>query len=158
MPLIRQSVQIAQRLASISAPGYQLAPVVCDFVVAAGLAATDIIDMGILPAGYVPVAVKLATEDMDSNGVPTITLDVGIMSGLPYSLDTARTMGNEALAASTIGQTGGVVVENKAAILMLAPVDVDRSIGIKIVTGAATLTVGAKIRLYVEIRPAYNGA
>lgn len=155
---IHKSVQLAQNLPSISADGYEIVPVVGDYVVTAGLAAADIIDMGILPAGYVPVGVKLIAEDLDSNGVPTITLDVGIMSGMPGSLDIARTCGNEAIAASTVGQAGGVVFEAKAAILMLAPADVDRSFGVKVVAGAATLVVGAKLRLYVEIRPALNGA
>jgi hypothetical protein len=154
---IRQSLQIAQKLPSISSPGYQIAPLVGDYVTQTGLVATDIIDMVILPAGYVPVSYKLATEDCDSNGTPTITLDVGVMSGTPGSLDGARTCGNEALAANIVAQAGGVVVENKAAGLMIAPSDADRSIGVRLATGAATLVVGAKMRLLVEIRPALNG-
>jgi hypothetical protein len=157
MPLIRQSVQTARNTPSISSSGYEIAPVVADFVVPTGLAVTDVIDMCVLPAGYVPFSVKLITDDLDSNGSPTIALDVGIMTGTPGSLDTARTCGNEALTASTIGRTGGVAVEANAAILQLAPTDADRSFGVRIATGAATLTVGARIRLNVEVRPSLYG-
>lgn len=154
---LRQSVQIAQKLPTISACGYEPILIVGDYIVAAGLAINDVVEMSILPAGYVPTAVKLATEDLDSNVTPTVTLDVGVVSGTPGALDNARTCGNEAIAASAVGQTGGVAVDNKADFSLLAPSTVDRSIGVKLAAGAATLVVGARIRMTVTARPALNG-
>ena len=56
-----------------------------------------------------------------------------------------------------MGQAGGVQLDNKAAFGMIAPSTVDRSFGVKIAAAAATLVVGAKLRLTVMIRPALNG-
>lgn len=155
---LRQSIQIAAKLPSISADGYEPISAHGDYVAAVGLAATDVIEMVVLPAGYVATGVKLAVEDVDSNGTPTITVDCGVVSGVPGVIDNARTCGTEAFAASTVGQTGGVQVDNKADISLLAPSTVDRAIGLRIGTAAATLTVGARFRLTLHARPALNGA
>lgn len=155
---LRQSVQIAQKLPTISASGFAPITIVGDYVTVAGLAATDIIEMCILPAGYVPLDATLSVEDIDSNGVPTITLDVGLVSGVAGAVDNARTSSNEAIAGSTVGQTGGLARMAKADFTLLAPSTVDRGVGVKLVAGAATLVVGAKMRLNLRARPALNGA
>ena len=154
---LKQAIQIANRYPPISACGYEAITIVGDYtIVAGGLALNDVIEMAILPAGYVPVGVKLATEDIDTG--TTLTLDCGVLSGTAGVLDNARTCGNEAFAASTIGQTGGVVNETKANILLLAPTDTDRSIGLKVAAAAAGLVAGAKVRLTVTARPKLHGA
>lgn len=155
---LRQSVQIVQKLPSISADGYASIVIVGDFTTVAGVVATDIIEMGVLPAGYVPVDVALAVEDMDSNATPTITLDVGLVSGVAGAADNARTSSNEAIAASTIGQTGGLARMAKQDFAFLAPSTADRGVGVKVVGAIATLVVGAKLRLTIIARPALNGA
>ena len=155
---LRQSVQIAQRLPTISADGYEPILIFGDYVTTATLIATDVVEMCVLPGGYVPLTVKLSTDDMDANGVPTITIDAGIVSGVPGVLDNTRTCGVEAFAASPVGQAGGIAQDTNAALSLLAPSLVDRSIGIRIVTGAATLTVGARVRMTVTARPQLNGA
>lgn len=154
---LRQSVQITQRLATISADGYEPILIVGDYVVTATLIATDVIEMCVLPNGYVPTAVKVATDDMDSNVTPTITLDAGIISGVSFSLDNTRTCGVEAFAASPVGQAGGLAIDTNAALSLLAPSLVDRSIGLRVAAAAATLTVGARIRMTVTARPMLNG-
>lgn len=152
---LKQSIQVANKHPVISACGYEAITVVGDYTVPAGLALNDVIEMAILPAGYVPVGVKIATEDIDTGA--TLTLDCGILSGTAGLADNARTCGNEAFAASTIGQTGGVVNETKANILLATPTDADRGVGLKIAAAAAGLVVGAKIRMTLTARPKING-
>lgn len=154
---LRQSVQIVQKLPSINAGGYEPITIVGDFTTVAGVVATDIIEMGILPAGYVPVDVTLVVDDMDSNATPTVTLDVGLVSGTAGSTDQARTSSNEAIAASTVGQAGGLARMAKADFAFLAPTTADRGVGVKVVGAIATLVVGAKLRLTITARPALNG-
>lgn len=157
MPL-RQSVQIAQKLPTISADGYEPIVIIGDYVTIAGNVLDDVIELGILPAGYVPVDAILVTDDLDSNATPTITLDLGLISGVAGLVSNARTCGNEAFAASIVAQTGGLARPTKANFAQVAPTDADRGIGIKVAAAAATLVVGAKIRLTVIARPALNGA
>lgn len=152
-----QSVQIEAGMPAINANGFEPITLVGDFVVPAGLAAADVVELVVLPANYVPVDAILATDDMDSNGTPTITLDLGVLSGTAGDDDDARTCGNEAFAASTVGQAGGVARPTKAAFAQLAPSTSDRGIGIKLAAGAATLVTGADVRLTVLARPALNG-
>lgn len=155
---LRQSTQIVQKLPTISADGYEPILIFGDFVTAVGLVATDVIEMCVLPGGYVATTVKLITDDLDSNVSPTISLDVGFVSGVAGVIDNARTCGAEAIVGTTIAQTGGVAVDNVATITLAAPLPTDRSIGIRVGAGAATLVVGARIRMTVTARPQMNGA
>lgn len=151
----RQSVQVAQKLPVISACGYEPIVIVGDYVTVASIIINDVIEMGILPAGYVPVDAILVCEDLDTS--TGLTLDLGLISGTAGAVDSTRTCGNEALAASTIGQTGGIVTPAKAAWGFVAPTDADRGFGLKIAAAATTPIVGAKVRLTVIARPALNG-
>ena len=90
----KQSVQIAQKQPSISASGFEAVPVVGDYVTVAGIVLNDVIEMGILPAGYVPIDAKFLCDDVDSNGSPLLTLDCGIMTGTPGDAVSVRTCGN----------------------------------------------------------------
>lgn len=153
---LRQSVQVAAKKPAISANGFEPITLVGDYTTVAGLALNDVIEMVNLPAGYVPVDAVLASEDLDS-GVATITLDLGLISGTAGAADDARTCGNEAFAASTVGQAGGIATPTKAAFALIAPTDADRGMGLKVAAAAATLVVGAKLRLTVLARPALDG-
>jgi hypothetical protein len=122
------------------------------------LAATDIvagnlIDLGILPAGHTVTNAVLLPDDLDSNGTPTLTLDVGIMSGTPGDAVSVRTVGNEMFSASTSEQTGAVEKMSLKTGYTIAPTSADRSIGVKVVTGPATAAAG-RLRLLVEMAPA----
>lgn len=152
---LRQSVQIVQKLPTMSADGYEPVCVTSDFVTVAGIVINDVIEMAILPAGYVPVDLSLAVDDMDTGA--TLAMDVGVLSGVAGLADNARTCGNEAIAASTVGQAGGLVRQMKPDFSFVAPTTADRGIGIKIGTAAAGLIVGAKVRLVLWMRPALNG-
>jgi hypothetical protein len=154
---LKQSTQVTNKEPAPSSMGNEPVLLVGDYTVAAGLAANDVIEMVVLPAGYVPVDQIVATEDLDSNGAPTVTLDSGLISGAAGAADNARTCGNEAFAASTVGQAGGIARPTKKDFALIAPTDADRGMGLKLAAGAATLVVGAKIRMTVIARPAQRG-
>ena len=85
-----------------SVPGVKSMPqhLICNTVTAAvttALALNDTITGPSIPAGAYLIDVILMSTDLDTAGSPTITLDVGI-SGAATKF----------IAASTIGQTGGV--------------------------------------------------
>jgi hypothetical protein len=119
-----------------------------------GVAAGDIVEMGAIPEGCVPTNMRAVSEDLDSNGTPTVTLDIGILSGTYGDATSVRTMGNEFLAASTVGQAGGIADGNKAAGLLLAPSLDLVPYGIKFPAGTATPIVGARVRLIARFKPA----
>ncbi|HJV52784.1 MAG TPA: hypothetical protein VJ652_15055 [Noviherbaspirillum sp.] len=119
---------------------------------AAQVAAGNIVDIGILPAGHTVVDSVLVPDDLDTNGSPTITLDVGIMSGTPGDDTSVRTCGAELFSASTAAQ-GGTPTRMSAKTGFLIPsVGYDRSIGVKINAGAATAAAG-RVRVLVTMAP-----
>lgn len=113
----------------------------------------DIIDMGILPAYHTISDAILIADDLDTNGTPTIALDVGIMSGTPGDTVSARTCGNELFAADIGARTGAISRPTKPAGLLIKPAEFDRSIGVKIQAAAATAASG-RIRLRVFMHTA----
>jgi hypothetical protein len=118
----------------------------------ADLVANNVIDLGILPAGHTITDAVLLPDDLDTNGTPTITLDVGIMSGTPGDGVSARTVGAEMFSASTAAQTGAVAAMTLKTGFTLTASAADRSIGAKIVTGPATAAAG-RLRLLVSMAP-----
>lgn len=125
--------------------------VALEFTVPAGLAANDVIEMGPLPAYSTVVDATLDVDDLDTNGTPTISLDVGIVSGNAGENNGARTCGNEFFAADTTARAGGIARMSKSTGFRIAKTDADRGVGIKLAAGAATLAVGSKIRLLLQI-------
>ena len=122
-------------------------------VLAAQLTAGGMFDVGQLPAGHIPVGVTLAPDDLDTDGTPAITLDVGILTGTPGDETSDRTCGAEFLSASTVGQGGTEASATVHAMRLVTPVDYHRSIGVKVVTPPDAAAAG-RIRLRVLIAPA----
>lgn len=127
-----------------------LIPIVGTYVLTAGSASADIIEMVPLPAGYALVDVIVDTEDLGT----TWTADVGIMSGV-WGAAGARTMGAEIMTGKAFG-TAGVYRADVQGFTMIAPATTDRSIGIKGTT-VSVPTAGAKIRLTALCRPQVEG-
>lgn len=100
------------------------------FVVGDDLASTDVIELGILPAYHTVTDAVLITGDLGSG----VTVDVGIMSGVPGNPDASRTSGNELFAAAA---NNSAVRMSKPSGFQIAPTEADRSIGVK-VSGAVT--------------------
>lgn len=151
-----QAKQVASRLPLTETDGagdtYERT---CEFIVPAGLAAADVIEMGGLPAYHTLSNVALLTDQVDSNGSPTITLDVDFLTGtygdaVAGALGT-RTMGTAFFAASTTpARAGGVTDCTAVALARQTATTADRGIGVKLAAGAATLVAGARIRLRVR--------
>ncbi|GJH00219.1 hypothetical protein [Paraburkholderia terrae] len=117
---------------------------------AAALALNDIVELGVLPAYSRIVDATLDCDKLDTGGAPTLSLDVGIMSGVVGVLDGARTCGNELFAADTSARAGGTVSRlTKNAALRLADTDKDRSIGVKVVAAPQVGAVTGRIALIV---------
>lgn len=140
MPAIYQSKEALDARPAISAERAGAVSVVRGLIpVTAALAANDVGEAVRLPAGHVPVDVILDSDDLDTNGTPTLTLDVGFMSGIPGVADGSRTVGTDFLAASTAGQAGGAAARSTLQrAFRHSPVGYDRSIGFKAAAGAAT--------------------
>lgn len=124
---------------------------------AAALAANDIIELGVLPANNEVCDMVLVPDDLDTNGAPTMSLDVGLMSGEVGALlnadNSARTVGAEFFAADTGVRTGAISRPTLKTAFTTAAADKDRSIGVKIVAAAATqAAAGTKLRLMVFYR------
>jgi hypothetical protein len=107
MPTLRQSTQVANKQPPMSANGTEDVTLVGDYVVEAGLVINDVVEMVILPAGYVPSDAAAYLEDTDSNGAPTITLDLGIITGVAGPWTTRAPAATRASSRMT-AKTGGV--------------------------------------------------
>lgn len=156
MPTYRASKNTASRVPALTpnASGDIMAAT-GEFIVPTGLAITDVIEFGILPGGCLPVDFTLITDDMDSNGMPTVIMNGGLLSGTPGDVNNARTCGADYLSASNVGQAGGLARANVATGFLATPSVSDRGFGVVLTTGAATLVVGAKMRatLYFQAAP-----
>lgn len=115
------------------------------------LAVGDIIDLGPIPANTRVVDVVIDSDDLDSNASPTITFDVGVMSGTVGDTVSARTCGQEFFDEATVAQAGGVVRMSAKTGFRVDPVQKDVSIGLKITTAAATQPTSGKLAVNVII-------
>lgn len=115
-------------------------------VTAAQIDANNMFDVGVLPAYHTIVDMILIPDDLDTNGTPALTLDVGILSGTPGDDTSDRTIGAEFFSASTAGQGATPTRMSLATGFKVIPTETDRSIGVKVVTDAATAAAG-RIRL-----------
>lgn len=125
-----------------------------EFVIPAGLALNDVIEMNCLPKWAMLTRPPIwAFDDCDSNGTPLMAFDAGIMTGRygDGAPTVARTVGTEFMAADTTCRQGGGVMTLRQGGMTLTPHPTDdRAIGLKVQAAAATLVVGARIRCSVE--------
>lgn len=105
-------------------------------------AAADVFEMVPVPAGCRVVDVILDSDDLDTNGSPAITLDVGFMSGTPGAADSARTVGQEFFAGSTVAQAGGLARPTLKGAVRDSASSSERAIGVKIAVVAGTKAAG----------------
>ena len=122
-------------------------------ITAAQNIAGDIVDLGILPAGHTITDAIFMPDDLDTHGTPTLTLDVGLMSGTPNDTVTARTCGATIFSASTAGQGATPTRASLLTAFNILPTDADRSIGVKLLAASATPAAG-RIRLRVLMHAA----
>ncbi|UYZ08272.1 hypothetical protein CFBP5507_04490 [Agrobacterium salinitolerans] len=110
---------------------------------AAAPAAGDILELACIPSNCRVADIILDMDDLDSNGAPAMVVDVGIMSGDFGKEDNARTCGAEFFSASNLAQAGGVARPTLKTAYRTTASNVDRGIGVKFTTAAATFQAGA---------------
>lgn len=106
-------------------------------LVAADLDANDVGTVAILPAGCVPVGLVYDSDDLDTNGTPTIAASVGPINAGETDLSSSWATG---ITASQSGAS--VVVALSTAAMKLAAAATDTRIGIKFTAAAATKAAG----------------
>lgn len=105
-------------------------------LVAADLDANDTGAVGILPAGSVPVALYVDSDDLDTNNTPTIVASVGLLNAAGTDLEVVWGSG------LTVCQAGGQVAVMSKELARTAAAAGDRKVGIKFTAGAATKAAG----------------
>lgn len=105
-------------------------------------AASDKLELGILPADTQPVAARLIGENLGA-----VNAVLGIMTGEPGDPDNARTVGNELFAATSV-ETNPADATTLAC-LKIAPSDKHRSIGVTL-SGNITAAANKKLTLVLE--------
>lgn len=105
-------------------------------LVAGDLDANDAGSVTILPAGMELVGVVYDSDDLDTNGAPTIVASIGVMNAADTDLATVLATG------ITTSQAGGAVNVVSREIVRLPKADVDRRIGVKFTAAAATKAPG----------------
>lgn len=105
----------------------------------AALAANDVIEMVRVPRGAVVTGVVLSTDDLDTNGTPTIVLDVGDGSDTDRFIDGA-----------TVGQAGGTTDASNLAIAGIGyEYSAEDTIDVLVQAGPATGATSGTISLVV---------
>ncbi len=111
-------------------------------LLASAPAVGDILELACIPSNCRVAEIVLDLDDLDSNGAPTILADVGIMSGDFGKEDNARACGAEFFSGSNLGQAGGVARPTLKTAYRTTASNVDRGIGVKFTTAAATFVPG----------------
>lgn len=113
-------------------------------VLAADLTLNNLAPIGVLPAGYIPVAVIVDSTALDTNGVPTLALAFGILQPGQNALSTLATDGGAPWATGiTVARAGGQVQVYSLA-LANVPEDpeYDRTLAFQVTAAAATAAAG----------------
>lgn len=106
-------------------------------LVAADLDANDVGAVAVLPAGHLPVGLVYDSDDLDTNGTPTIAASVGPINAGETDLSSVWASG---ITNSQSGASSNVNLST-AAMRMAAPT-ADLKIGIKFTAAAATKAAG----------------
>lgn len=115
-------------------------------LVAADLDINDVGSVAILPAGHVPVGIVYDSDDLDTNGTPTIVASVGPINAGETDLSSSWVTG------ITASQSGVAAQLNLTTAAMRFSATTDTKIGVKFTAAAATKAAG-KIGLTLLYRP-----
>jgi hypothetical protein len=145
MPFTNSNDYITGRKPGLVPSCAELTTVNFEIALTAGnLAANTIGQIGILPAGCIPVECRVYGADLDS-GAGAGVYEIGLWDGAGASLSTAAADGNGAW-----GNTGAAVatafdkpltrtLNNMASVV---PAQTDRKLGLKVVTAPSTAVAG----------------
>lgn len=128
-----------------------------EYSLSAALVVNDIIYMGDLPAGHLPVDLMVDSDDLDSG--TAIVLQAGILNAGKTDIDATASGGAEWLGSSTVGQAGGMArMSGKAMSRVVVDDTNDRPMGIKVSTAPATGATSGKVGFTITYRPtSFNG-
>lgn len=130
-----------------------------EYNLAAALVVNDILYMGDLPAGHLPVDLMVDSDDLDTGGSPAIVLQAGILNAGKTDIDATASGGAGWIGDADVGQAGGMVRMSGRAMSRVAVNDlVDRPIGIKVSTAPATGATSGKVGLTLTYRPSVRNA
>lgn len=107
----------------------------------ADLDANDFGQIGILPAGCVPVGLLVDGTDMDSSTAAMI-LDVGIIDTAGTALSTVAADGGAAWGSTTAANTAFCQQILSRPMLTVTATQTDRKIGVKVATAPTTAVAG----------------
>lgn len=107
----------------------------------ADLAINSIGQIGILPAGCIPVQLLVDGTDMDT-GAAAMVLNVGILNDAGTAFSTAAADGGAAWGSTTAANTAFQQQVLSQPMATVTRSDVDRKIGIKVLTAPTTPAAG----------------
>lgn len=125
-----------------------------EFIVPAGLANGDVIELCGVPAYHVPVNIVLLTDQVDSNGSPTMTVDWGYISGsygdaVPVVARTCDQTFGAGLTAPVRAAGFTPPAATNTGLGRAVATTAARGVGIKVAAAIATLVAGARIRMRI---------
>ena len=115
-------------------------------LVAADLDANDVGSVAILPAGHQPVGIVYDSDDLDTNGTPTIVASVGPINAGETDLSSSWATGITASQSGTSAQ----LALTPAALRFSS--STDTKVGVKFTAAAATKAAG-QVGLTLLYRP-----
>ena len=138
----------AKGLIAVGRPqtAYAVHQTLFSFDVAANVATTDKIAIGVLPA-FCSVSDALLFGE---GALGVATANIGFMSGVVDSTDDARTSGSELYAALALNASFARLTKGDA--LLLPSADVDRAIGLSGFSAALVGAAGKRLHLLLSFR------
>lgn len=112
----------------------------------AGIAASDVIQIADIPANVEIVDWKIATDDIDSNGAPTVAFTLGYLNAGKTAMGAGTYDTFTAVGGITAAQTGGVATPSgaTAANCILAGRGTVRTLGLLATGATATAALTGK--------------
>lgn len=138
MAIVQSAWAEGRKVAPISREAGGVVAEKYSYTITKDMLAGDIIELGILPAYHTVVDAVLIVDE-----IGTATIDVGIMSGTVGDPAQNRTCGDELFDGAA---DAGASRMSSLAGFRIAPVDADRSIGLKLV-GAGVTAAGQVVEL-----------
>jgi hypothetical protein len=119
------------------------------------LALNTIGQIGVLPAGCVPVDVTVDADDLDSS-TAALVMQVGIWDGAGANLSTAAADGGGHWGVTSAVNTAFLqrLTPNSNCMLRVTPTNADRRLGVKVTTAPTTAVAG---KLGVTLQYRYAG-
>lgn len=119
----------------------------------------DIAVLGYIPEDHQVVDWFVTSDDLDSNGTPTIAFSVGVLLADRTDIDTTARGGGAAWATGVNAAQGATLVRNASRACVETPpvANSKKEVGIKFTAASATFVAGT-IKLHMIYRAAAYGS